>query len=360
MPPFDRSRLEQARYTLKNGLDVRKFQDTVEDFVGLARKDKLADDQTLIQDFCALVNKQDTWHHACMVVPEFRRAKTRPILGEPADASIGIQMSNILDQLQSLLPPPLLERDILTSEQDLLSQRFGNWITCTRNVIEKNFRDERGRPEAGNPMSGKQKAPAKKATEVLGKGKPFQDESGRPIYQPYGTQGTIKAVTAGETQASLNESAQEEPSDNSQPVRKRLPIRRAAKESTARDILSQEEPSDDDIDSEAVQQPHRLRRAVKGVTAGETQGSLFQPSQEEPSDDDVDSEAIQRPHRPRRAVKGATAGETQGSLFQPSQEESSEDDSNSGPVQQSRRPQRAVKGPTTRAASRKQVSNKLD
>lgn len=65
---------------------------------------------------------------------------------EPAVAHRVGQMNYVLNHLQSL-PRPVPERDVLASEQDLLRPRHKNWLTCTRNVTEGRFREERDDPE---------------------------------------------------------------------------------------------------------------------------------------------------------------------------------------------------------------------
>ena len=77
MVSFDRSRLDQARYKLGNPQDDGEFQKSVEEFVNLARRDELPPDQTLIDDFCALVKGKEGLHHAKRWVPEFRGMKAR-------------------------------------------------------------------------------------------------------------------------------------------------------------------------------------------------------------------------------------------------------------------------------------------
>ncbi|KAI4116458.1 MAG: hypothetical protein LQ345_003134, partial [Seirophora villosa] len=137
---FDRSRLDKTNYNDRDPIHISRFQSTVEDFTTRARTNQLLWDRELLHDFCAFVEDRRVWHHAQMVVPEFRSIRPQQSPGGTGP------IDYILSQLQSL-PQPVPERDLLTTEQDLLMQRHKNWLTCIRAVTEGRFRESRKDPE---------------------------------------------------------------------------------------------------------------------------------------------------------------------------------------------------------------------
>ncbi|KAL8982260.1 MAG: hypothetical protein Q9205_003170 [Flavoplaca limonia] len=273
MVPFDRSRLDRARYNLVDGQDVSEFEKTVQEFVNLARRDELAHDQTLIDDFCALVEREMAWRHA-------------QITSE--DPRVGEQMNGLLARLDPLLRR-LPTRDVLASEQDLLAQRCRNWFTCATKVTEGHFRDE----SYGSDIQGfveDQEALTRRVRPMtassVGSVKRSQDRSdNRKPPASKITTNQVKGKSAA-NQVKLMENFVGPQDTQGQPGRP-----------------PGKQPNDSDDDSEPRKQQRRKRPAapkdqVKGKVAPkkggaldkflisrDSHGSTYQPSQKEPDDD---------------------------------------------------------------------------
>lgn len=72
---FQRSKLSKAEYNDRDPQHICKFQSTVEEFTTLVRTNTMPWDKSLLDDFCAFVDDRKVWHHAQMVVPEFRNPR---------------------------------------------------------------------------------------------------------------------------------------------------------------------------------------------------------------------------------------------------------------------------------------------
>ena len=71
---FARERLDQKSYDLNNPLEAARFQQTVLDFMELARVDEstVPNADGILTEFCEFVDDPEVWHLAQTVVPEFR------------------------------------------------------------------------------------------------------------------------------------------------------------------------------------------------------------------------------------------------------------------------------------------------
>ena len=70
---FDTTRLH-GDYDFNNTQDLCLIQSTISDFIMLVREGDLIvnRDEGLADDFCSFVDREEIWHLAEMVVPEFR------------------------------------------------------------------------------------------------------------------------------------------------------------------------------------------------------------------------------------------------------------------------------------------------
>ncbi|KAI4273780.1 MAG: hypothetical protein LQ337_004412 [Flavoplaca oasis] len=104
---------------LRTTLDVGPCQTAIEDFMTLVEKDDVYlltnKGRKLMDDFCAMVRRDDVWPYAEMVVPQFRM--TMDENGNPE----GNCLHYILTNVNRL--PTRVGRHILTTEQDLLRSR---------------------------------------------------------------------------------------------------------------------------------------------------------------------------------------------------------------------------------------------
>ncbi|KAL8842076.1 MAG: hypothetical protein Q9170_000679 [Blastenia crenularia] len=165
-----------------------------------------------------------------------------------------------------MLPPPLPERDALTSEQEKrfreerLEPVMQAAIKETGDLVDRVHTSTTGR----EPLSGSATAPA---DEVQGKGK--QKASAGKATK---SQGNKKAVPK-----------QGGPMDG---------YVKSVKTQGTRHMLSQDEPSDKNVDSGLIEQRHPTEGAVKAVTVGEAQGPRYGPAHKKPSDNKLISEPV--------------------------------------------------------------------
>ncbi|KAL8837174.1 MAG: hypothetical protein Q9170_002635 [Blastenia crenularia] len=131
MPPseFDLTRLQGQSYDLNDLLALARFQSTVDDFIALAREDKVDEstNQQMIDMFCELVKDEEVWFLAQTMVPEFRSLKIDRIKKaiEARNSGCMGQLDRILLRLEDWkrLPVLILDRNILIGEHDMLDQR---------------------------------------------------------------------------------------------------------------------------------------------------------------------------------------------------------------------------------------------
>ena len=103
MTTFDENDLTPERYRLTDPIEAVKYQNVVERFMEIVRNDSayLRDKQHLVAKFCRILDDDDAWELALMIVPELRLPQSR-------DTSTPSAMNAILKKLKGRRPQPLI------------------------------------------------------------------------------------------------------------------------------------------------------------------------------------------------------------------------------------------------------------
>ncbi|KAL8799107.1 MAG: hypothetical protein Q9182_006140 [Xanthomendoza sp. 2 TL-2023] len=106
--------------------EIKNFMKLVQDCPNLLI---FTDGKQLVDEFCELVNHEDVWHLAEIVVPYFRLSKLENYLEEDgADHTCLNYILNRLDRFDRLPPPPI-DMHTFTNEQDMLQRRIESYFT---------------------------------------------------------------------------------------------------------------------------------------------------------------------------------------------------------------------------------------
>ncbi|KAL8803068.1 MAG: hypothetical protein Q9223_006099 [Gallowayella weberi] len=108
--------------------EIKSFMKLVQDCPNLLI---FTDGKQLVDEFCELVNHEDVWHLAEIVVPFFRLSKLENDGYLEADGADHTCLNYILNRLDRFdrLPPPPIDMHTFTNEQDMLQRRIESYFT---------------------------------------------------------------------------------------------------------------------------------------------------------------------------------------------------------------------------------------
>ncbi|KAL8664749.1 MAG: hypothetical protein Q9202_002751 [Teloschistes flavicans] len=109
---------------LKLPVDSERCQKTVEDFMALVERNAVESQEglNLMKEFCELVNHQDVWPLATLVVPQFRLSRVENKEDQARAGGDFTCLNIVLEHIDRL--PARTDKHVLATEQDMLRQRF--------------------------------------------------------------------------------------------------------------------------------------------------------------------------------------------------------------------------------------------